>query len=137
MSCEQRGLGIVVVMGLLCGCSTANVPPEQAKVLLSNARVERRAGEDTFLVDYKFTSGRPERAWLYQLLITSESGNEFTVDRLFNEKQVAGTIEGTLKHFDARREPSKRFQAYLQMRIGSTSELRTLSNSVEFNLPAS
>jgi hypothetical protein len=131
--------GRLAVLSLIVaawGCSSANVPPEEAKVALSNPRIEHSGGEDTFLVDFKFTHGRPERGWQYQLVITSESGSEYTVDRLLNEKQVTGTIEGTFKHFDARQEPGKRFEAYLQMRIGSSSELRTLSNTVEFNLPA-
>jgi hypothetical protein len=128
-------LAVVSLMMFGVGCSSANVPPEEAKVTLSNPRIEQSNGEDTFLVDYRFAHGRPERGWQYQLVITSESGNEYTVDRLLNEKQVTGTLEGTLKHFDAREEPGKRFEAYFQMRIGSSSELRTLSNTVEFKLP--
>lgn len=131
-------LARIVVLSLVvvaCGCSQANVPPEEAKVTLSNPRIEHGGGEDTFLVDFKFTHGCAERGWQYQLVITSESGNEYTVDRLLNEKQLTGTLEGRFKHFDAREEPGKRFAAYFQMRIGSSSELRTLSNTVEFTLP--
>ena len=128
-------LVVLSLLAIACGCSPANVPPEEAKVTLSNPRIEHSGGEDTLLVDFKFTHGRPERGWLYQLVITSESGNEYTVDRMLNEKQVTGTLEGTFKHFDARVEPGKRFEAYLQMRIGSTSDFRTLSNTVEFKLP--
>jgi hypothetical protein len=119
----------------ICACSSANVPPEQAKVTLSNTRIEQQHGEDVFLVDYQFTSGRPERGWQYQLVITSESGNEYTIDRWLNETQVRGTIEGTFKHFDAREEPGKRFEAFFQMHVGGTSELRKLSNTVQFQLP--
>jgi hypothetical protein len=129
-------LAVLSLIVAACGCSSANVPPEEAKVALSNTRVEHSRGEDTFLVDFSFTKGHPERGWLYQLVITSESGNEYTVDNLLNERQVTGTFEGTFKHFDARRESSKQFKAYLQMRIGSTSEFRTLSNTVEFKLPS-
>src|SRR5262245_56520972 len=117
------------------GCGSQNVPPEEAKIALTSPRIERDTGEDIFIVDYEFSKGRPERGWLYQLVITSDSGNGYTVDQLFNESQVTGKFEGRFKHFDADAEPSKHFSAYVQMRIGSTSDFRTLSNTVDFNLP--
>jgi hypothetical protein len=132
---DRVRLSLVSISLVASGCSPANVPPEEAKVTLSKPRIEHSGGVDTFLVDFKFTHGRPERGWQYQLVIVSERGNEYTVDRLLNEKQTTGTLEGTFKHFDAREEPGKRFEAYFQMRIGSSSELRTLSNTVDFNLP--
>ena len=131
---KSSPLAILFLLAV-CGCSRRNVPPEEAKVTLFNPRIEHSGGEDTFRVDYKFASGRPERGWLYQLVLTAESGNELTIDRLFNETQTSGTIDGTFKHFDARREPSKRFEAYLQMRIGSSSDFVTMSNKVPFELP--
>jgi hypothetical protein len=111
------------------------VPPEQAVIDLTAPRIERDAGEDIFLVDYEFTKGCPERGWQYQLVLTSDSGNEYTADHLFNETQVTGQFEGRLSHFDADDEPSRHFTGYVRMRIGSTTELTTLSNTVEFNLP--
>ncbi len=131
----RHGHLLALLTLIVNGCASKAIPPEQAKISLTNPRIERETGEDIFLVDFAFTEGRPERGWLYQLVITSDSGNDYTVDSLFNEKHVTGTFDGRFKHFDAFKEPSKHFIAYVQMRIGSTSEFRTLSNTVEFVLP--
>lgn len=120
----------------LPGCAPRNIPPDQAQVLLSNTRVERKNGEDVFFVDYKFTRGRPDRGRLYKLVLISGSNEEYWIDAYWNEKQLAGTLDAKMSFRTARYEPSKYFEAHLEVMMGPTNtEPVTISNKITFGTP--
>lgn len=120
------------------GCAPRNVPPDQVKVTLSNARVQRINGEDHFCVDFKFTRGRPERGRQYQLVLISGSNEKYWVDSYWSEKTLSGTIEAEMSFRTARYEPSKYFEAHLEVLMGqANNEGKTISNTVTFGTPTS
>ncbi len=124
---------MLVTLAASAGCSSrAKVPPEEAVVELSDPRVERVNGEDQFLIDYRFTRGQPKRGWLYRLVMVAPSGSEYSVDTYMNETQLRGTISGTLSFRDAMDEPSKDFEARLDVMIGTSGQFKTISNKVSF-----
>lgn len=127
---------ILTVAFALAGCAPRNVPPDQAQVVLSNTRLERKNGEDVFFVDFKFTRGRPDRGRLYRLILISGSDQKYWIDKHWNERQLAGTIDGEMSFRDARFEPSKYFEAHLEVMMGpSNTEPVMISNKVTFGTP--
>lgn len=120
----------------IAGCAPQVVPPDQAQVTLRNTRIERKNGEDVFLVDYQFTRGRPDRGRLYRLNLVSGTDQAYWVDAYWNEKQLTGTIDAKMSHRDARYEPSKYFEAQLVVMMGETNtEPVAISNKITFGTP--
>jgi hypothetical protein len=128
---------LLVVSSLVAaGCAPRNIPPDQAKVTLSNPRVEKINGEDNFAVDFQFTRGRPDRGRQYQLVLISGSNEKYWVDCYWNEKKLAGKIEAEMSFHTARFEPSKYFEAHLEVMMGTgNNEGKTISNTVTFGTP--
>jgi hypothetical protein len=125
---------LIVSSVVAVGCAPRNVPPDQAQVTLSNARVERINGEDNFLVDFKFTRGKPDRNRNYQFVLISGSNEKYWVDKLWTEKTLSGTIEAELSVRYATFEPSKYFEGHLEILTGY-NEGKSISNTVTFGTP--
>ncbi len=118
----------------IAGCAPRNVPPEQAKVTLSNARVERINGEDNFLVDFQFTRGRPDRNKTYRFVLISGSNEKYWIDKLWTEKTLSGTIEAEMSFRFATFEPSKYFEGHLEI-MTAYDQGKPISNTVTFGTP--
>src|SRR5687767_4492438 len=109
--------GILLTLSLLAlasaGCAPEPVPFDQAQIVLTNARHEKRQGRDTFLVDFRFARGRPKKGIPYRFIIVSGSGQEYSIDELLTEKETRGTVEGTMRLGDSVREPSDFFAMHV------------------------
>lgn len=130
--------GILLTLALLAlasaGCAPQPVPFDQAQIVLTNARLEKRQGRDTFLVDFRFARGRPKKGIPYRFTIVSGSGQEYSIDELLTEKETRGTVEGTMRLGDAVREPSGFFALHVDV-LANGSEWKTISNVATIGTP--
>jgi hypothetical protein len=130
--------GILLTLTLLAlaaaGCTPQPVPFDQAQIVLTNARLEKRQGRDTFLVDFRFARGRPKKGVPYRFIIVSGSGQEYSIDELLTEKEIRGTVEGTMRLGDAVREPSGFFALHVDV-LANGNEWKTISNVATIGTP--
>ena len=101
---------------------------------LSNPRVQRINGEDNFLVDFKFTRGKPDRNKNYQFVFISGSNEKYWIDKHWTEKTLSGTIEAEMSFRTATFEPSKYFEGHLEILTGN-NQGKSISNTVTFGTP--
>ncbi len=134
---NQSTIRIALLFSLfaLTGCSSpANVPPLEAKIELSNPRIDREFGSDILKVDYKFTNGLPKRGWQYQMQVTWPDGDTTETANYMNETQTTGTIEGELRVISTRNEP-KTFNLKLLIRLlnPDAADYVPISNEVQIS----